>query len=126
MEKWIDIKGYERMYQVSNLGRVKSLKFNREKIMNLTYNRYGYLTVKLSKDNIKKTYKVHRLVGIAFIPNPENKPQVNHKNTVRDDNRVDNLEWNTSKENLDYKYVNIGMVKFTKLIKHQIHKLVPL
>lgn len=93
-EVWKDIKGYEGLYQVSNLGRVKSLhKGNEGKIMNQTISKEGYLRVHLCKDGKKKTIDVHRLVAIAFIPNPDNLPCVNHKDEVKSNNVVTNIEW---------------------------------
>lgn len=103
-EIWKDIKGYEDKYQVSNLGRIKSLKDNkgksREIFLKFANNKQGYPFVNLYKDNKVKLYRVHRLVAEAFIPNPENLPQVNHINGKKTDNRVDNLEWCTQKENI--------------------------
>ena len=96
-EVWKDIQGYECLYQVSNLGRVKSLR--RSKIRKLCKDRGGYLCVSLKKHGTVKLCKVHRLVAIAFIPNPENKPQVDHINRIRNDNRVCNLRWVTNTEN---------------------------
>lgn len=105
MEVWKDVKGYEGLYQVSNLGRIKSLNYKRtgkEKIMKQTKRGNGYLRVDLCKDKKIKTYNVHRLVAMTFIFNEYNKPQVNHINEIKTDNRVENLEWVTSKENVNY------------------------
>jgi predicted XRE-type DNA-binding protein len=103
MEKeiWKDVIGYEGLYQVSNLGRVKSLRKNL--IMKLCSANHGYLNVGLNK-NLKKSFYIHRLVAQAFIPNPENKPQVNHKDGNRLNNKVENLEWNTNYENMRHGY----------------------
>ena len=108
-EEWRDIVGYEDKYQISNLGRVKSLKDSwgncREKILKLRYDKDGYLIVNLCKNNKVNTQKVHRLVAEAFIPNPDNLPEVNHKIDDfehRSDNRVENLEWCTSEYNNNY------------------------
>ena len=98
MEEWRDIKGYEGLYQVSNEGRVKSVR--RNIILKPSIQR-GYAIVIFSVDNYKVTKKVHRLVAEAFIPNPQNKPCVDHINTIRDDNRVENLRWVTIQENSD-------------------------
>lgn len=105
-EVWKDIEGYEGRYQVSNMGRVKSLT---RKVWNYTKpgrvlkpgaKRNGYLHVALSNgDKIEKHAHVHRLVAKAFIPNPDNLPEVNHKNLNKSDNRVENLEWCTSRYN---------------------------
>lgn len=99
-EEWKDIKEYEGLYQVSNLGRVKSLKFGKEKILKLSNNK-GYIQVTLYNDVIRKTYKVHRLVAETFLPNSDNKPCIDHINTNRTDNRVENLRWCTYKENMN-------------------------
>ena len=92
-EIWKDKKNYEGHYQVSNCGRVKSIKFGKERILKLIKNKDGYLYVNLYKNNIKKKYKVHRLVAEAFIPNPNNYKEVNHKDECKTNNVVTNLEW---------------------------------
>lgn len=95
-EIWKDIEGYEGLYQISNLGRVKSLNYNRtnqEKILKQIKDRGGYFKVNLWKNGNQKTYQVHRLVANAFIDNPNNHPTVNHINEDKTDNRVYNLEW---------------------------------
>ena len=99
IEIWKDIKGYEGIYQVSNLGRIKSLKYGKEVIMKLKPNTNGYIRVSITMHNKKKSIAVHRLVAETFIPNPDNKPCVDHINTIRTDNRVENLRWVTKKEN---------------------------
>lgn len=106
-EIWKDVKGYENLYQVSNLGRVKSLfywsniynkYFPREKILKNNVLKYGYLNVRLKG----VTKSVHRLVAETFIPNPNNLPEVNHKDENPSNCRVDNLEWCTHKYNVQY------------------------
>lgn len=90
------IKGFED-YLITDTGRVYSLK--RGRYLKHRYNKYGYDTAVLSKNSIRKTKTIHQLVAVAFIPNPENKPQVDHINRVRDDNRVQNLRWASFSEN---------------------------
>ena len=95
MEIWKDIQGYEGLYQVSNLGRVRS----RNGLIHLNTNNYGYKHVTLSKSNVQKTALVHRLVAEAFIENPFELPQINHKDGNKNNNAVINLEWTTQKDN---------------------------
>ena len=117
-EEWRPIKGYEGLYEVSNLGRVKSLNYNhtkKEGMLKLFKDKDGYLIVNLSKDKITCRFKVHRLVGETFIPNPENKPCIDHINTIKNDNRVENLRWATYEENrnneLTKKHINENLPK---------------
>ena len=105
-EEWRDIKGYEGLYQVSNLGRVKSFKYNKVKILSPSKNNHGYLSVVLCKDGICKNAKVHRLVANACIPNLDDKPYVDHIDTDRTNNNVSNLRWVTAKENNDNELTN--------------------
>lgn len=104
IEIWKDIKGYEGLYQVSNLGRVKSLNYNhtkKEGILKPQLTCYGYLRINL-KAKRNKIYSVHRLVANAFIPKPKGKTQINHINEIKTDNNVSNLEWVTCKENINH------------------------
>ena len=97
MEEWRDIEGYEGLYQVSNLGNIKSLKDNygrsRIKILKLKKRKDGYIQINLHKNGIIKTFRVHQLVARAFIDNPNNLKEINHKDENPSNNRVDNLEW---------------------------------
>ena len=120
-EEWRDIEGYKGLYQVSNMGRVKSLNYNRtgrERIMKGLDNGHGYLFVQLCKDGKAKNCRINRLVAMAFIPNPDNLPEVNHKDKIRTNNRVDNLEWCTTQYNIEYSQGKavIGISKVSGLI----------
>ena len=117
-EKWKDIKGYENIYQVSNLGRIRSLdriyvqpsrwgtsmlKKYKGKVLNPTDNGNGYLIISLRDDNRKrKSFYVHRLVAEHFLDNPNNLPEVNHKDEDKTNNFVENLEWCTASYNRTY------------------------
>lgn len=105
MEEWRDIKGYEGLYKVSNSGKVVALNYNRERRSKervLRVGKGGYLYLNLYKNNKCKTFKIHRLVAEAFIPNPKNFPQVNHKDEDKSNNNASNLEWCTCKYNNNY------------------------
>ncbi len=111
-EIWKDVPGYEGLYQVSNMGRVKSLERTRN--MNLPGHKkpapvperilkfgesQGYQAVTLAKDGVNRKIRVHKLVALSFIPNPDRKPDINHKDGNKHNNTIENLEWVTAKEN---------------------------
>lgn len=137
IEIFKDIKGYEGLYQVSNWGRVKSLNYlhtGKAELMNPVQDTDGYLTVQLWKNGKPKTCKVHRLVAQTFIPNPENKPQVNHIDEdktnnfvfLNEDGSVDkeksNLEWKSHKDNCNHGTRNERISK--KMTNGKLSKLV--
>lgn len=111
-EIWKDIIGYENEYQISNLGNVYSFKSNRilkgytKKNKPHYEDRHWYITVSLCSNGVEKRFFVHRLVAEHFIPNPDKKEYVNHINGIKDDNRVENLEWVTAQENTQHAYDN--------------------
>lgn len=99
-EFWKPIYGYEGLYEVSNFGRVKSVKFKKSRLKTLYKNEKGYLYTYLYKNGVREKLRIHRLVALAFIPNPENKPTVNHIDEDKSNNKVSNLEWATYKEQM--------------------------
>lgn len=137
MEIWTDIKGYEGKYKISNLGKVKSLDritiyFNKSKrnwegriLKNVVKHKKdnSYLHVTLFDKGSRKIYLVHRLVAQAFIPNLNNLPQVNHKNGIKYDNKVENLEWITAKGNSNHAYRELGIKVPKKLSKKQVNEI---
>lgn len=108
IENWVDVDGFEGLYKVSNLGRIRGTK-----ILSPTDNGKGYKFVFLSKKGKEYRHYVHRIVAKAFIANPDSKPCVNHRNGIRADNRACNLEWVTRSENELHKYAELGFVQKT-------------
>ena len=104
-EIWKDIEGYEGYYQISTFGNVRSFHFKNPKLLKLR-NINGYKFVCLCINQRRRTVPIHRLVAKAFIPNPKNKPNINHINFIRNDNSIFNLEWCTQKENVMHSYKN--------------------
>ena len=118
MEEWKKIEGYEN-YSISKYGKVRNDK--KELILKKRKNKDGYEIVNLYKNGKTKTFQVHRLVAIAFIPNHENKPCVDHINAIRDDNRVDNLRWCDCKENSNNPLTLEHLSKANKANKGENH-----
>ena len=134
-EIWKDIEGYEGLYQVSNMGSVKTLrrivahstghnKILNEKVLKGGIYPNGYKFVCLRKENTNKNIMIHRLVAQAFIPNPNNKPQVNHKDGNKLNNCVSNLEWCTPSENLKHA-IDIGLVENQCRIMRKVKVITP-
>lgn len=125
IEVWKDVPGYEG-YQVSNQGNVRSLRYRGKNCIHLLSpgtDKKGYKRVVLSKNKKQTTFQIHRLVATAFIPNPQNLPQVNHKDKNTGNNRVDNLEWCSVKYNIDHAQGRLGV--FEKYMKeHDIKQKV--
>lgn len=116
MEIWKEIKNYEGLYEISSKGRVKSLArisgscVRKERLLKLNTTKDGYSFVSLSKDSKQKSFRIHRLVAEAFIPNPDNKETVNHKDGDKSNNHIENLEWATREENIQHSY-DLGLKK---------------
>lgn len=102
MEHWKSIAGYEGLYEVSDLGRVKSLWYGKEKILKPGKNTQGYLIVNLCKDGHVKSVRIHRLVATSFIPNTNNLETVNHRDEDKTNNAASNLEWMSKRDNINY------------------------
>ena len=110
-----EIPGYEN-YIITDVSQVFNVK--RKKLIKLQLDKDGYLVVQLWKNSKAKKFKMHRLVAMAFIPNPENKPQVNHINGIKYDNSIENLEWVTQSENMLHAYkTNLRNNKNNKNVK---------
>lgn len=112
-EVWKPVRGYEDRYEVSNTGKVRSLNYRHKGItkeLKPTTEGKGYLMVGLCRDGSMKWGKIHRLVAEAFLPNPENKREVNHIDGDKKNNVVDNLEWVTASENMKHAF-KIGLIK---------------
>ncbi len=105
METWKNIKGYESLYEVSNLGRVRTIKSGRIKRQPIHWKGYPMITLRRPVQ-ICKSYRTHRLVAEAFIENPNNYPQVNHINGIKTDNRAENLEWCNNSMNQQHSIKN--------------------
>lgn len=123
-EIWKDIKDYEMLYQISNLGNVKSLHCNKEKIMKLTIRskNYPYYFVGLLKNGKRKYFAVHRLVAQAFVNNPNNYNQVDHLDGNKLNNNANNLAWVTPKENTNRAWQK-GLAKYTDERKQKLSKI---
>lgn len=102
-EEWKAVAECNGEYYVSNWGRVKSFKFGKERILKPSLIGNGYQAVNISQKKTKpKMHTMHKLVALAFIQNPDNKPQINHKDGNKLNNHIDNLEWSTHKENIQH------------------------
>lgn len=106
-----NIQGYDGDYVITSDGKVISYKNKKPKILATWFQKNGYENIKLSKNNQTFHHLIHRLVAEAFIPNPKNLPQVNHKNKNRQDNRVENLEWCSIQDNLYDSYSTMSPVR---------------
>ena len=120
-ETWKDVPNFDGKYQINNKGDIRH-KDRLDKYLKPAKNRKGYLTVGLWGNHKGNTFRVHRLVAQVFIPNPENKPQINHINGIKTDNRVENLEWVNNSENVRHAD-KLGLRRCVKGEKHYMCKL---
>lgn len=126
-EIWKPIKGYEGIYEISNLGRIKSLKRNNnrcliDKIMKQYIGKQGYLQVRLCKNGKSKLHKVHILIANAFIDNPNNLPIINHIDGNKTNNTISNLEWCSYSHNIKHAY-DIGLRKKKPIIQKDLNNV---
>jgi len=120
IETWKDIENYEGSYQVSNLGRIKSFMKKEPQILKEATSIEGYKFITLTKNLKHKSLGIHRLIAIHFIPNPNSKPEINHINCNPSDNRIENLEWCTPKENKQH---SVRMGRVPNGVTHYLSKL---
>ena len=124
-ESWRQVVGYKGYYEISNLGNLRSVDrivrykssgtmLRRGRTMKQNKNKFGYCDVRLCKKGVEKAHLVHRLVAMAFLDNPECKPQVNHKNGVKWDNRLENIEWASLAENRLHSYRELNARNWLK------------
>ena len=119
MEEWRNIRGYEGLYQVSSIGRVRNTKTGR--VLKGSKDNHGYLKVDLYKNNTRKSHKVHRLVAKAFVENPKSKPCIDHINTIKTDNYFKNLRWVSYKENNNNELTRKHSSEARKAEKNPMH-----
>ena len=131
VEEWRQVVGYEGYYEVSSLGNLRSVDryvkypkggqmLRKGKPMRQNKNKYGYVDVRLGKLGVEKAHLIHRLVASTFLDNPESKPEVNHKNGIKSDNRLENIEWATKSENRLHAYKELNSDCWLRHVKGNI------